>query len=90
MDDGRRLPEEDVPPNPDFVFTVTRDFVRSCQTPILVLPDDVPAHPYAVAMEFRASRAECRGEHLSVEGVPRIRLPRRCATCTASCGRMHR
>jgi pimeloyl-ACP methyl ester carboxylesterase len=37
--------------NPDFVFTVKRDFVRSCQTPILVLPDDVPAHPYAVAME---------------------------------------
>jgi pimeloyl-ACP methyl ester carboxylesterase len=37
--------------NPDFVFTVTRDFVRSCQTPILVLPDDVPGHPYAVAME---------------------------------------
>ncbi|MGE3538854.1 MAG: alpha/beta fold hydrolase [Candidatus Tectimicrobiota bacterium] len=35
----------------DFVFTVTRDFVRACQTPILVLPDDVPAHPYAVAME---------------------------------------
>jgi pimeloyl-ACP methyl ester carboxylesterase len=37
--------------NPDFVFTVTRDFVRNCQTPVLVLPDDVPAHPYAVAME---------------------------------------
>src|SRR5271169_2203368 len=37
--------------NPDFVFTVTRDFVRSCQNPILVLPDDVPPHPYAVAME---------------------------------------
>ncbi len=37
--------------NPDFVFTVTRDFVRECKTPILVLPDDVPAHPYAVAME---------------------------------------
>ena len=36
---------------PDFVFTVARDFVRNCQTPILVLPDDVPAHPYAVAME---------------------------------------
>ena len=35
----------------DFVFTVTRDFVRNCQTPVLVLPDDVPAHPYAVAME---------------------------------------
>jgi len=37
--------------NPDFVFTVTRDFVRNCQTPILVLPDDIPAHPYDVAME---------------------------------------
>jgi pimeloyl-ACP methyl ester carboxylesterase len=37
--------------NPDFVFTVTRDFVRQCQTPVLILPDDVPAHPYAVAME---------------------------------------
>jgi pimeloyl-ACP methyl ester carboxylesterase len=37
--------------NPDFVFTVTRDFVRGCQNPVLVLPDDVPAHPYAVAME---------------------------------------
>jgi pimeloyl-ACP methyl ester carboxylesterase len=37
--------------HPDFVFTVTRDFVRHCQTPVLILPDDIPAHPYAVAME---------------------------------------
>jgi pimeloyl-ACP methyl ester carboxylesterase len=37
--------------DPDFVFTVTRDFVRNCQTPVLILPDDIPAHPYAVAME---------------------------------------
>jgi pimeloyl-ACP methyl ester carboxylesterase len=37
--------------NPDFVFTVTRDFVRNCQTPVLVLPDDSPAHSYAVAIE---------------------------------------
>jgi len=37
--------------NPDFVFTVTRDFVKNCQTPVLILPDDIPAHPYAVAME---------------------------------------
>ena len=35
----------------DFVFTVTRDFVRNLQTPLLIAPDDVPAHPYAVAME---------------------------------------
>jgi len=37
--------------NPDFVFTVTRDFVRNCQTPVLIMPDDIPAHPYKVAME---------------------------------------
>jgi pimeloyl-ACP methyl ester carboxylesterase len=37
--------------NPDFVFTVTRDFVRTSQTPVLIMPDDVPPHPYAVAME---------------------------------------
>ena len=35
----------------DFVLTVDRDFVRNCQTPVLILPDDIPAHPYAVAME---------------------------------------
>jgi len=39
----------------DFVFTVSRDFVRSCQTPVLILPDDVPAHPLAVAMECAMS-----------------------------------
>ena len=36
-------------------LTTTRraksDFVPACQTPILVLPDDIPPHPYAVAME---------------------------------------
>src|SRR5258705_4227402 len=37
--------------NTDFVFTVSLDFVRGCHTPVLVLPDDSPAHPYAVAME---------------------------------------
>jgi pimeloyl-ACP methyl ester carboxylesterase len=35
----------------DFVFTVSRDYVRSIQTPLLIAPDDVPAHPYKVAME---------------------------------------
>lgn len=36
----------------DFVFSVTRDFVRACRTPILVLPDDVDAHPYPVHVEI--------------------------------------
>ena len=29
---------------PDFVYSVSRDFAKSCQTPMLVLPDDVTAH----------------------------------------------
>jgi pimeloyl-ACP methyl ester carboxylesterase len=37
--------------NADFVFTVTREFVRNCRTPVLILPDDIPQHPSAVAME---------------------------------------
>ena len=37
---------------PDFVYTVTRDFARSCPTPVLVMPDDTPGHPYQVAMDI--------------------------------------
>jgi pimeloyl-ACP methyl ester carboxylesterase len=37
--------------NNDFVFSVTRDFVRRCITPVLVMPDDTEPHPYAVAEE---------------------------------------
>jgi len=35
---------------PDFVYSVSRDFAKSCQTPMLVLPDDVPAHPLQVSI----------------------------------------
>jgi pimeloyl-ACP methyl ester carboxylesterase len=60
--------------NPDFVFTVTRDFVSKCQTPVLILPDDIPAHPYAVAMEaaMLAPRAEVS---LFPWKEPRERIP---------------
>ena len=37
--------------NPDFVWSVTRDFVKQCKNPVLILPDDIPAHPYKTAME---------------------------------------
>ena len=37
--------------DPDFVFSVTREFVRRCTTPVLVMPDDTDSHPYAVAEE---------------------------------------
>jgi hypothetical protein len=36
---------------PDFVYSVSRDFARTCQTPILVLPDDVPAHPLVSSVD---------------------------------------
>ena len=35
----------------DFVWSVSRDFVKQCKNPVLILPDDIPAHPYKVAME---------------------------------------
>ncbi len=36
---------------PDFVYSVSREFVRGCQTPMLVLPDDTPAHAYQAAVD---------------------------------------
>lgn len=36
---------------PDFVYSVSREFVRNCQTPMLVLPDDTAAHAYQVAID---------------------------------------
>ena len=32
------------------MYTVSRDFAQSCQTPILVMPDDTPSHSYEAAM----------------------------------------
>jgi pimeloyl-ACP methyl ester carboxylesterase len=37
---------------PDFVYTVSRDFAKSCQTPMLVLPDDIVAHPLQVSIDI--------------------------------------
>jgi hypothetical protein len=39
---------------PDFVYSVSRDFACACQTPMLVMPDDTPAYPYPVAMDIAA------------------------------------
>ncbi len=39
---------------PDFVYSVSREFVRHCQTPMLVMPDDTPGHPYQVSMDISA------------------------------------
>ena len=37
---------------PDFVYSVSREFVRGCTTPMLVMPDDTPGHPYQVSMDI--------------------------------------
>jgi pimeloyl-ACP methyl ester carboxylesterase len=36
---------------PDFLYSVSRDFIRNCRTPMLVLPDDVPSHPLQTSID---------------------------------------
>jgi pimeloyl-ACP methyl ester carboxylesterase len=36
---------------PDFVYSVSQEFARRCQTPMLVLPDETPAHPLRSSIE---------------------------------------
>jgi pimeloyl-ACP methyl ester carboxylesterase len=36
---------------PDFVYSVSRDFAKSCQTSMLVLPDDIVAHPLVASID---------------------------------------
>src|SRR6201996_6404918 len=36
---------------PDFVYSVSRDFAKSCQTSMLVLPDNVDAHPLVTSVD---------------------------------------
>ena len=41
---------------PDFLYSVSRDFIRNCRTPMLVLPDDVPGHPLQTSANLSISR----------------------------------
>ena len=36
---------------PDFLYSVSREFIENCRTPILVLPDDTPAHPLQTSID---------------------------------------
>ncbi len=36
---------------PDFVYSVPRDFATACRTPLIVLPDDVAAHPLQTSID---------------------------------------
>ena len=38
--------------NPDFLYSVSRDFIANCKTPILVLPDNTPAHPHQTSVDI--------------------------------------
>ena len=54
---------------PDFVYSVSRDFAKSCQTPMLVLPDDVVAHPLQISIDVASLAPECRDHGVSLEGA---------------------
>ena len=36
---------------PDFLYSVPREFIGSCRTPILVLPDDTASHPLQTSID---------------------------------------
>jgi pimeloyl-ACP methyl ester carboxylesterase len=36
---------------PDFLYSVPRDFIASCRKPMLVLPDDTPSHPLQTSID---------------------------------------
>ena len=52
---------------PDFVYSVSRDFAKSCETPMLVLPDNVPAHPLQVSIDIASLCPERRDHRFSLE-----------------------
>ncbi|MGE0225728.1 MAG: alpha/beta fold hydrolase [Acetobacteraceae bacterium] len=45
---------------PDFIYSVTRDFARTCRTPILVMPDDTTAHPLVTSRDVAALAPNAR------------------------------
>jgi hypothetical protein len=36
---------------PDFLHSVSREFIKNCQTPMLVLPDDTDSHPLQTSID---------------------------------------
>jgi hypothetical protein len=47
---GRQIPARPRPAR--LRVRVSRDFARSCQTRMLVMPDDTPAHPYQTSVDI--------------------------------------
>src|SRR5260370_41856817 len=57
--------------NSHFVFTVTRDFVRNCQTPVLIRPDDIPLSSHGGG----DASAQGRSEYVPGGTSPRCGFP---------------
>ena len=72
--------------NNDFVFSVTRDTMRGCTTPVLVMPDDTEPHPYAVAEETAMLAPQRADDFLPVEAGEGSRSLGPYATCVHSEG----
>ena len=75
---------------PDFAYSVSRDFARSCQTPMLVMPDDTPSHSLEAAMDLAALAPKAQvteypwkeAEDIKAKDhQPGARLPSGASTC---------
>jgi pimeloyl-ACP methyl ester carboxylesterase len=58
----------------DFTFNTNRDFVRRCQTPLLVMPGDDPPHPKVIGEEIAriAPKAELLRDWKGADKVARV------------------
>lgn len=65
----------------DFVYSVSRDFVRSCERPMLVLPGIDRAHPHAVGVEV--AQLAANAEMLDPWKEPKELIPATVATIRA-------
>ena len=54
---------------PDFLYSVSRDFIRNCRTPMLVLPDDVPGHPLQTSIDVASLAPNAEITVYPVEGT---------------------
>jgi pimeloyl-ACP methyl ester carboxylesterase len=59
-----------------FVFSVSKDFVRSCDTPLLVLPGNDENHPYEVRVRSRTSPRMPSSSRSGEKAPPRKRPTR--------------
>lgn len=67
--------------NADFLYSVPRDVISNCETPILVLPDDSPSHPLQTSIDVAslAPNAEItvfpwtEPDELKVRTIARVR-----------------